>query len=83
MKLEHLTNDADQIRNIEELNKIVQQPRQGKIYVYHDGFVANDKSDNKDLRGISNMVKRLAQNNEIMPFQKRLKDNKYIYFFVR
>ena len=69
--------------NLQELNKIMDQPRQGRIYVYHQGMVANDKVDEKDLRGVSNRVNKLAERNELLSFQKRMKDGRFLYFFVR
>jgi hypothetical protein len=29
------------------------------------------------------MVQRFAERNELMPFQKKIRNDKYIYFFVR
>lgn len=83
MKLEELIKEADTINNLEELNKIMDQPRQGKIYVYHEGMVANDKLYRDHLKGVSNRVNRLAEKNELMSFQKKVWDGRYIYFFVR
>lgn len=83
MKLEQLIENADTIKTLEELNSIIDQPRQGRIYVYHKGMVANDRQYRNDLRGISNRVNRLAEKNELMSFQKKIWDGKYIYFFVR
>ena len=83
MKLEHLVKDAEKVMNLQELNKIMDQPRQGRIYVYHQGMVANDKVDEKDLRGVSNRVNKLAERNELLSFQKRMKDGRFLYFFVR
>jgi len=45
--------------------------------------VATDKTRKKDLGGLSFMVQRLAERNELMPFQKKIRNDKYIYFFVR
>lgn len=83
MKLEHLVKDAEKVMNLKELNKIMDQPRQGKIYVYHDGVVATDKTRIKDLGGLSYMIQRFAERHELMPFQKKIRSDKYIYFFVR
>jgi hypothetical protein len=83
MKLEQLTENADTVNNIKELNMIMEQPRQGRIYVYHQGIVANDKVGEKDLRGVSNRVNKLAERNELLSFQKRMKDGRFLYFFVR
>ena len=85
MKLEDLTRDADWINTIEDMNKVLQQPRQGKIYLYHSGMIANDKHEVEDghLRAISRMVQRNAEKHELMPFQKKVRHNKYIYFVVR
>jgi hypothetical protein len=83
MKLEQLTENADTIKTLEELNIIMEQPRQGRIYVYHQGMVANDKVNQRDLRGVSNRVNRLAEKNELMSFQKRMRDGRFLYFFVR
>ena len=83
MKLEQLTENADTVNNLKELNIVMEQPRQGKIYVHHQGMVANDKVGEKDLRGVSNRVNRLAEKNELLSFQKRMKDGRFLYFFVR
>jgi len=94
MKLEQLIENADNINNLQELNDVMQQPRQGRIYVYHRGMVANDKVINKkmseekikkikELSNISHFVNRYAEKNELMPFQKKIKEHNYIYFFVR
>jgi len=94
MKLEQLTKNADNINNLKELNSIMQQPRQGRIYVYHQGMVANDKvldkkmseekiKKTKELSNISHFVNRYAEKNELMSFQKRMKDGRFLYFFVR
>jgi glutamine phosphoribosylpyrophosphate amidotransferase len=94
MKLEQLTENADNINNLKELNSIMQQPRQGRIYVYHQGMVANDKvldkkmseekiKKTKELSNISHFVNRYAEKNELMSFQKRMKDGRFLYFFVR
>ena len=94
MKLEQLTENADNINNLKELNSIIQQPRQGRIYVYHQGMVANDKvidkkmseekkKSIKELSNISHYVNRYAERNELMSFQKRMKDGRFLYFFVR
>jgi len=94
MKLEQLIENADNINNLKELNDIIQQPRQGRIYVYHQGMVANDKVIDKkmseekikkikELSNISHFVNRYAERNELMSFQKRMKDGRFLYFFVR
>lgn len=85
MKLEDLTRDANWVNTVIDMHKVLNQPRQGKIYLYHRGMIANDKYDKRDneLRSISTMVQRNAEKHEVMPFQKRLKNGKYIYFFVR
>lgn len=94
MKLEQLIENADNINNLKELNDIMQQPRQGRIYVYHKGMVANDKvidkkmseekkKSIKELSNISHYVNRYAERNELMSFQKKIWEGKYIYFFVR
>ena len=94
MKLEQLTENADNVNNLQELNSIMQQPRQGRIYVYHQGMVANDKvldkkmseekiKKTKELSNISHYVNRYAERNELMSFQKRMKDGRFLYFFVR
>lgn len=94
MKLEQLIENADNINNLQELNDIMQQPRQGRIYVYHRGMVANDKIIDKkmseekikkikELSNISHFVNRYAEKNELMSFQKKIWEGKYIYFFVR
>lgn len=94
MKLEQLTENADNVNNLQELNSIMQQPRQGRIYVYHKGMVANDKVFDKkmseekikkikELSSISHYVNRYAERNELMSFQKRMKDGRFLYFFVR
>ena len=94
MKLEQLIENADNINNLKELNNIIQQPRQGRIYVYHRGMVANDKVIDKkmseekikkikELSNISHFVNRYAEKNELMSFQKKIWEGKYIYFFVR
>ena len=94
MKLEQLIENADNINNLKELNSIMQQPRQGRIYVYHKGMVANDKVIDKkmseekikkikELSNISHFVNRYAEKNELMSFQKKIWEGKYIYFFVR
>lgn len=83
MKLEELIKGADFIDNLQKLHEIMQQPRQGKIYTYHQGMVANDKLEKKDLRGVSNRIRTLADRNELMSFQKKIRDGKYIYFIVR
>lgn len=94
MKLEQLTENADNVNNLQELNSIMQQPRQGRIYVYHQGMVANDKvldkkmseekiKKIKELSSISHYVNRYAERNELMSFQKRMKDGRFLYFFVR
>lgn len=94
MKLEQLIENADNINNLKELNSIMQQPRQGRIYVYHRGMVANDKVIDKkmseekikkikELSNISHFVNRYAEKNELMSFQKKIWEGKYIYFFVR
>jgi hypothetical protein len=94
MKLEQLIENADNINNLQELNDIMQQPRQGRIYVYHRGMVANDKVIDKkmseekikkikELSNISHFVNRYAEKNELMSFQKKIWEGKYIYFFVR
>ena len=94
MKLEQLIENADNINNLQELNDVMQQPRQGRIYVYHRGMVANDKVINKkmseekikkikELSNISHFVNRYAEKNELMSFQKKIWEGKYIYFFVR
>jgi len=94
MKLEQLIENADNINNLKELNDIMQQPRQGRIYVYHRGMVANDKVIDKkmseekikkikELSNISHFVNRYAEKNELMSFQKKIWEGKYIYFFVR
>ena len=72
----------------------MKQPRQGRIYVYHRGMVANDKVIDKkmseekikkikELSNISHFVNRYAEKNELMSFQKKIWEGKYIYFFVR
>lgn len=85
MKLEDLTKDASWVNTIIDMHKVLNQPRQGKIYLYHQGMIANDKYEKRDneLRGISTMVQRNAEKHEIMSFQKRMKDGKFLYFFVR
>jgi hypothetical protein len=94
MKLEQLINNAENITTLNRFNEIIQQPRKGKIYVYHEGVVAEDKvfdkkmneekiKKKKELSGISHFVNRYAEKNELMSFQKKLKDYNYIYFFVR
>lgn len=83
MKLEELIKNADKVMDLKQLNIIIDKPRQGKIYVYHDGVVATDKTRKKDLGGLSFMIQRFAEKNELMPFQKRIRNDKYIYFFVR
>ena len=85
MKLEDLTRNANWINTIDDMNKILKQPRQGKIYLYHQGMIANDKYENEDsqLRTISKMIQRNAEKHEVMPFQKKIKNDNYIYFIVR
>jgi len=94
MKLEELISKAENITTLNRLNEIIQQPRTGKIYSYHEGMIAEDKVLNKkmseekikkikELSNISHFVNRYAEKNELMPFQKRIKDHNYIYFFVR
>ena len=83
MKLEQLIKNADKVMDLKQLNIIIDKPRQGKIYVYHDGVVATDKTRKKDLGALSFMVQRFAERNELMPFQKKIRNDKYIYFFVR
>ena len=94
MKLEQLIENADNINNLKELNDIMQKPRQGRIYIYHRGMVANDKVIDKkmseekikkikELSNISHFVNRYAEKNELMSFQKKIWEGKYIYFFVR
>jgi hypothetical protein len=85
MKLEDLTRNANWINTIDDMNKVLKQPRQGKIYLYHRGMIANDKYEKSDvqLRTISRMVQMNAEKHEVMPFQKRIKSDNYIYFIVR
>ena len=94
MKIEKLISNAENITTLDRFNEIIQKPRKGKIYVYHQGMVAEDKvldknmseekiKNKKELSNISNFVNRYAEKNELMPFQKRITDHSYIYFFVR
>jgi len=48
-------------------------------------MIANDKYEKSDgqLRTISRMVQMNAEKHEVMPFQKRIKSDNYIYFIVR
>ena len=85
MKLEDLTKEVNWISTVNDLNNALEQPRQGKIFLYHKGMIAIDKfdEDRKGLAYISRMVQRNAERNQLMPFQKKIKDLEYIYFFVR
>ena len=94
MKLEELISDAETITTLNRFNEIIQQPRTGRIYVYHEGVIAEDKvldkkmseekiKKKKELSSLSHFVNRYAEKNELMSFQKKVKDYNYIYFFVR
>lgn len=94
MKIEKIISNAETITTLNRFNEIIQQPRAGKIYVYHEGVIAEDKvldkkmseekiKEKKELSNISHFVNRYAEKNELMPFQKRITDHNYIYFFVR
>ena len=94
MKLEELISKAENITTLNRLNEIIQKPRTGKIYSYHEGMIAEDKVLNKkmseekikkikELSNISHFVNRYAERNELMSFQKRMKDGRFLYFFVR
>ena len=94
MNLEQLISNAETISTLNRFNEIIQQPRTGTIYVYHEGMIAEDKvydekiskekiKKKKELSSISHFVNRYAEKNELMPFQKKLGESNYIYFFVR
>ena len=83
MKLEELIKDSETINTVKRFYEILQSPREGKIYVYHEGVVASDKGSKGELGRVSYMVNKFASRNDLMPFQKKIMNDRYIYFFVR
>ena len=62
MKLEELISKAENITTLNRLNEIIQQPRTGKIYSYHEGMIAEDKVLNKKYKGLTEAVVKEAFN---------------------
>jgi hypothetical protein len=83
MKLEDLIEHSETVKTVKRFYEILQNPREGKIYVYHEGVVASDKGDEGELGRVSYMVNKFASKNDLMPFQKKVMNDRYIYFFVR
>lgn len=94
MSLQELLDKAEQITTTNRMNEIIQEPRTGKVYIYHQGMIADDKSytkkmDEKEIKKrralgeISYLVNHFAEKKLIMPFQKKIGHYFYTYFFVR
>ena len=85
MNKESIIEKAIPINTIGEVKSVIDGPREGKIYLYHQGFLANDlqEKDNLNLRMMNSGIKRAFEKRKCMLFQKKIKMDKYLYLLVR
>lgn len=86
-QMQDVLNRSEQLKGTTQLAEIFKKPKQGKIYIYHQGFLTKDimRKDNvgKKIRSIAADIRYKATRGECMIFQKKMSEDFYIYFFVR
>ena len=72
------------INDSAHIDRIIKKPREGKIYIYHQGFVARDRgTDHKGLHGFMRKILYYAERNQVDLYQKKISNNEYTYILVR
>lgn len=72
------------INDSAHIDRIIKKPREGKVYIYHQGFVARDRgSDPKGLHGLMKKVLYHAERSEVNLYQNKICRDEYTYILVR
>jgi len=86
-QMQDILNRSEQLKGTTQLTEIFKKPKQGKIYIYHQGFLTKDitrkDSVGKKLGNMAAEIRYKATRGECMLFQKKMSEDFYIYFFVR
>lgn len=72
------------INDSAHIDRIIKKPREGKVYIYHQGFVARDRgTDYTGLHGFLRKVLYYAERNQINLYQNKICRDEYTYILVR
>ena len=72
------------INDSSHIDRIIKKPREGKVYIYHQGFVARDRgTDYTGLHGFLRKVLYYAERNQIDLYQNKICRDEYTYILVR
>ena len=72
------------INDSAHIDRIIKKPREGKVYIYHQGFVAKDRgTDYSGLHGFMRKILYYAERNQVDLYQKKISNNEYTYILVR
>ena len=86
-QMQEVLDRSEKLKGTTQLADIFKKPKQGKIYIYHQGFltkdIARDDGVGKKIKTIAAEIRYKATRGECMIFQKKMHEDFYIYFFVR
>jgi len=72
------------INDSAHIDRIIKKPREGKVYIYHQGFVARDRgTDHRGLHGFARQILYYAERNQVDLYQNKLSKDEYTYLLVR